>query len=314
MVKNIVFYNFFHIGDVWLSKGIIKAIMDQNPSKTFTYFIHAGGALYSDMPQLKIMYTKNNTISPLISDKFTTYAYLDDDTVAINTWIGSISNGYDESTTQIECVLEKIQQALKFQIERANMDGAELEFMPVALEQLLPTIPPLNIEKFHQWRVGRKCVLYHNYLPRSFQKFTIKNHDTVIMELAESNPDIDFVIASYSAVLASCGLPNVIYVGTILDCKESHTCENIVTLAHVALKCDFSINFEIGACMTYVNSSLFLSKVVVLAPSSYDDYHFHARLRTNFLVSDSEYEKRVRFIPINDRIVDSISEQIKTAA
>lgn len=88
-MKNIVFYNHFHNGDLHVSRSFIREIMAKiGSSCSFTYSHKNNSGLLSDLPKLKI---DSNLLSSLPVEK--TF-FRHNETVFLNTWYNSGQSKY----------------------------------------------------------------------------------------------------------------------------------------------------------------------------------------------------------------------------
>jgi hypothetical protein len=322
-VENIILYNHFHIGDVYLSYGLVKHIVKSNPGKNIVYVMPRGQALLSNIDGLK---TDSFSCSvPIIPhtilpykcyelSKDISYQKLDDTTVAINLWIGGIST---EKTRLIEANFTLMQEEFIKQLHKLNESyGANIQYLkPESWEELIPVLPTLCINKFENWQQSNKksSILYFNYEPKSFQDIGVKNHDDVLIALSDSFPDVNIFVPKASAHILSLNRNNIIDCSTQFDCEFDDKGFNLLKLAQIGESCRIVVTFDVGAAFLYANARLLTTNNIVIAANVSCNRYYNL-LRQNFKVSDETYSKHV--IPMesgcgfSERLVEFIKHQI----
>lgn len=267
MIKNILFYNLYHIGDTFFSQPIISEFCRLNNDYNISLLINYNWAIYKDIKNLNII---NNDIDDKYSDlnyshndfkpenliKYSDiyhtiinnisnndiYKIIDGDTLCINTWIGSWNHpnqlvSYDCSPININNKFREIIDQIN-NIYTLNLKYDREEKI------LLPILPKMTVE----FNKNKKSIFYYNYFPRSGQILPLDfNHHKIILEhLSNKFPDFNIYIPFKIDINCS----NVIYTNIV----ESPSCENVIQNAHIAMLCDIVISYDIGSCFYYCNS------------------------------------------------------------
>jgi hypothetical protein len=137
-------------------------------------------------------------------------------------------------------------------------------YTPLSPIEVLPKIPNTNIDLFLKWRKINKqpLLFYYNYLPKSSQHIpcmTEDEHMCVILHILTINPDYKILVPKYQGLH-----PRIISCETTFNCVETSTCENVYKLTKIQSLCDYSVHFDIGACMTYMNTDFFTRRNTIL--------------------------------------------------
>jgi hypothetical protein len=102
----IIFFNTYHIGDLYFTKEFIRAIVKNNPAHSFHMACSQFYSLYSDIDNLEVLKQHNDKNAPTESSDIdiTKRYYIKGDTLYINGAL-IINSGTAESPSKKICVL-----------------------------------------------------------------------------------------------------------------------------------------------------------------------------------------------------------------
>lgn len=120
MIDTIVFYNNFHNGDIFFSKGYVKNIIEQFPEISFYYSHKNDPKITRD---LNIGFMDMNNYSIPQSHKL----ILDKNRLFINTWIGNYIDGYLDCNWKslhimYEHIFKYLEELFNINIQRLNIN------------------------------------------------------------------------------------------------------------------------------------------------------------------------------------------------
>ena len=285
----IYLYNLFNNGDIFFNQPIIRNLCMNNPEHEFTMFCKNNSYILSDIPRL----TTHCTIANFKNRAYDLFFFIDENTIAINLWIGvlaAVPNITKTSLEKIECNLEEyvfaLQNVLSFIKDQYHivikMDNYNTTLFSIA-------IPPVSIREFEEWNLTRdnsnKLVFYYNFLPKSNQKVPVLDHDSLLKPLLTEYSSFTFLLPSISAELEEFikqnEIKNVIDCSKQFNCPETVTSETLSKFQKIAEKCDYSIHFDIGGCLMYCHNQCHLGKNKII----------------HFSVNDFFYERMIKNCP-----------------
>jgi hypothetical protein len=281
MIKKIIFFNNWHIGDHLFCKSFIEQFCELNKEFDISLIISYNSFLFCDiknlniiMPSINIQYTDNNFNGQLydpinniivnnnlyiyyknIIDNFgkkKNYHIYNDEIIFINVWIGAADN-FDFALS-IECDLSKYNDYFNNIINIINIinnDGLKIKLINNL--DMLPSIPYTNIDNFINYIAinKKKTIFYYNYYPNSGQSFTNINHEYNIQSLSIKYND--YIICC--AIKPEYNANNIIFIEQFGYNKDI-TCENVAKALYCAMNSDIVFSFDIGACFYYLNNLL----------------------------------------------------------
>jgi hypothetical protein len=162
-IKNIVFFNYAHKGDVFLSRAFVCEIMEtlKNFDINFSYTHYWGEYLLRDL-DCKFIKLEEVPEIHLKSKKELGENFVKDDTVYINTWIGK----YFDKSKQFyaECNLRSIYSLMYAEIYNFLSEIFSIDFKLKNIIQYFPTIDYscfniASIDEFLKNNKGRKVLL-----------------------------------------------------------------------------------------------------------------------------------------------------------
>lgn len=266
----IIFYNLAHLGDTYFSQPLISNFCFQNPNDNISVFVLYNWFIYSQIPNLKILYEKDNNenntyintpslyhtpFNILNNSKYITFLnfiksheydsfFIFDNILYINTWIGGNKHLF---LNDGECDIKILNNNFYNLIQLINKTyGFNLSYNNT---NIFPTIPSIDITSFLELRKNKKVIFYYNLLPKSCQSFPNINHDDIIAFLADYYKD--YIICT--AIDTNIKRENIICVSAfgynITPCAK-----NIGFCCHIAMKSNIIFSFDTGACFYYCNS------------------------------------------------------------
>lgn len=197
MIKKVVFFNFYHNGDLHVSRGLVREVARQCSQKGITceYFHQNNPDVLDDIPHVK--YTTNNHGRQKKSP-----SCVEDDTLYINTWYGANRDIFNGSGLSFDTLYRSFREAVK---------PLEIKFDQIDPIKMFPFISyeKFQIQHAREWlqsRQNRNKVFISNgkVLSGQFPNFPFS---PVIHKLARKYPSIDFLISNDEPNLPT--LPNV---------------------------------------------------------------------------------------------------------
>jgi hypothetical protein len=254
-----IFYHIGHIGDTFHTQRIIQNIIHCNPDKEILFYSPNNQFIQNDISNNILIKNEDSKHIIDILEKIhkTPYTLIVqmDNKILIQTGINKLINhGYGIKEMNPISYQEEI---IKY-IEDINKNCMiHLNYIPLSPLELLPKIPATNVDSFFQWRKvnTQPLLFYYNYLPKSSQHtscMTEEEHISVILHILSINPEYTVLVPKYDG-----SNPRIICCKSKFNCIESITCENVYKLTKIQSLCDYSVHFDIGACMTYMNSDFF---------------------------------------------------------
>lgn len=313
MIKKILLYNCFHLGDIFFSQPIVRQLCMFNPHIEFTLAIKYCSYLFCEIPNLKIIIIdKNDRLEQ--HHNASTYFVVDKGTIAINLWIFAIAQNSWDLCHFIEVSLPNMQKQFFSIIKKINREYDVRIYFPLFdLPSLLPVLPSrTDISRFQDWLTHSKykqTILYFNYRPMSGQKVPVDDHDSVILSLSSLFPENAIIVPKISDTLRlriNQDHENIIDAEHILDCIQIEpTCEHLCKLGKITLFCSYAIIFDIGACYFHVNNQFLQSKVNII----------HVSPTSNFFDKIKSHWKnlstgRMRLLEAENQ--DQVLEKLKT--
>jgi hypothetical protein len=280
------FYNYAHNGDHFLVQPIVRNLCLNNPDIDFTLYCNYNTYIYSNIPNLKIYIA---ALYPPPTD-CTFFRKVDDNTIAFNLWIGALLFGFyqkhvNSNTTlhDIECSMAEYMNIFRHLLEYVkNTYNISLNFEKYSEDKYLPIIPECNISLFHEWNKNRtntkKLIFYYNYQRRSGQILPFYEHDDFIINIAEQCPQYIFILPMFTQRLDDYvkskpeGDVNIINCEKMFNCIETISCENLCKIQKICNQCDYSIHYDIGPCLYYVNNETPTSKNIPIHVTAFPLY------------------------------------------
>jgi hypothetical protein len=261
-----IFYHIGHIGDTFHTQRIIQNIVHCNPDKEILFYSPNNQFIQNDISNNMLEKNEDtkhiiDTIEQIHKNPYTLVVKIDN-TVLIQTGINKLINhGYGVIEMNPISYQEEIIKYLEDMNKNCDFD---FNYVPLSPLELLPKIPATNIDSFSKWRKvnTQPLLFYYNYLPKSTQHTSCmseEEHMSVILHILSINPEYTVLVPKYDG-----SNPRIICCKSKFNCIESITCENVYKLTKIQQLCDYSVHFDIGACMTYMNRDFFTRRNTIL--------------------------------------------------
>jgi len=197
---------------------------------------------------------------PLINYRKVNFPIGDGEFMIINTCLMRLHRF--KEVTEMDPI--SFQEAYSIQLDEIRQTyGIDIKYNKLTTAELLPRIPDTNIDLFHKWKanIQEPVLFYLNYLPKSGQKIpctTDEDHERVILHIAAVNPNLIILVPKFTEKFRR--KKNIISCEELFDYKESKSCENLYKMNKILCQCEYSVHYDIGASMTYMNTDFFLAK------------------------------------------------------
>jgi hypothetical protein len=275
----IVFYNNWHVGDIFFAQPFIKNVVDHNGGKfDYYFFCHYSDFIYTGIiPTIKNI-NYENEFSEIVKNiknhnyNYENYVYLENQNILlINTWIASMNYHWNKKQSVLdnykdylkECDLISYIKAYEVTLSLIWQNlNIKIEYCS-DIELSYPVLPDLNIDYFNDFKEknkDRKLVFLNNYRPASGQRTSIQ-HSNEFIDL------IDFLLKKESVVL----LPendnevlnyklnnNMVDLYFMLDefpIEKNQISSSLYYCSKIGNECDISISFDVGRSFLYVNKT-----------------------------------------------------------
>jgi hypothetical protein len=224
MINKVVFFNFYHNGDIHISRGFIRKISEICESRGISCEYYHGNdpSLLADIPYVK--HTCNNYG---LVDTYKSASI--EDTLFINTWYLADPENFEKYSSTFDNLYYTFRDSVKF------LD-IDLETIPAI--DLFPSIDftYFKTSKAKEWIDGhtKKRVFVSNGYALSGQSvnFSFAN---IINRLARENTNIDFLMTNHELGIAQ--LPNLHLTSNIIQNNGCDLNEN----SYIAENCDLII-------------------------------------------------------------------------
>lgn len=245
-MRKIVFFNTYHIGDVYWMRGFVKNIVENNTDVEFSYWVPQGHAFFKD---ININFASQFNFSTFIPNNLRIITQQDEYTF-VNTWVKSFweDPGYNNHPVQ-ECNIYD-----KYEIFKKICNNLNLNFT-LKVEDIIPRLPDTDISYFLKWHEQTQQyqkIFYFNYLGKSGQATSISTmpeHDFVINSLSQTYKNSFIIVPGET----NCNNTNVINCEKHFNIHLNPTCENVIQLHKIANYCNFVFYSSVGACFVLTN-------------------------------------------------------------
>ena len=270
--ENVIYilYHIGHIGDTFETHKIIENIIKCNPDKKMLFYVPNNFFIYSKISDKLLFKTEENQnlikeINMSYQHPYNMIAKNNKDIVLIELNMMKFSNNL---IPIIEMNPESYQKGIVSYFDKLRINNViDLNYTVLENKDLIPEIPQTNIDHFLKWKktVSNPLLFYYNYFPKSGQKLACMSdydHEQVIIHISKVNPNYIILVPKYTE-----GIKNnksVVSCEELFDCKESLSCENLYKQLKIQEYCNYSVVFNIGACMTYMNTNVFSKKNTIL--------------------------------------------------
>lgn len=231
-VENIVFFNHFHNGDIHVSRGFLKFIIEKYPQYKYFYTHKNASNLTKD---LDITFLPDDIkTNSHIQEELMSYVKVDN-TIYINTWYCSGHRKFFR-----ECTFISLYNLFEFYFnEIFGFDIKEYDE-----ELFLPTIDftkcyTENVDKFFE-SINKPCVLISNGNTLSGQSHNF-DFNPLVIQLVSAFPEYIFLLTNKMG--EEIKNENVFYTQDIIKSSENDLNEN----AYISTKCSLVIGRDSGA-------------------------------------------------------------------
>jgi hypothetical protein len=183
MVNRVIFYNYFHNGDLHVSRGLVKEVVRQCKLKNISchYYHNYSPEILSDIPCTFSQEQFCNGFTP---------THIKDDTLYLNTWYGSNQNVFNGHGLTFDTLYLSFKEAVKC---------LPIDFDSIAAINMFPNIDydKYFITPVKNWVTNnnRRKVFISNGLPLSGQSSEFEFHN-IINRLSDNYPNIDFLVSN----------------------------------------------------------------------------------------------------------------------
>lgn len=259
MPKRIVFFNYFHNGDIHLSRGFVRQIMTKihsiDPTVEFAYGHKMAADLLVDIPNLKY----DSGALGIINNEHVNL-HKSGDTTYINTWYGQQHFKYmNRYAVSIDTLYAALDDSCKATY------GFSLSDISTDLSTFFPVIDysKFNIAPVQSWLSNHpgKKILVENGPALSGQADNFPM-GSVITQLATKYPDKCFILTSQDNIR----LPNVFYSDHI---TRRHGRTDLNEISFISTHCDMIIGRASGVwSFTLTQENLFKRNIKYLCFSN----------------------------------------------
>jgi hypothetical protein len=279
MIKNIIFYNHAHNGDIFLSKGYVSHIIKNLPNINFAYAHEKSDKVLRD---LKIGHINVHGVAEM----YEKYSLLDE-TLYINTWVGNYLHYGDCNWKTLHLMYSDIINFIN------NYIDYKIELM--TLEQYCPTIDfsfydiPKNFDLDFE-----ETIIFSNGPVLSGQS-NIINMDQIINEILNVFPNRKIILTHHSNIQND----RIIYSSSIIQSNDTDLNE----IAWLSTKCKYIIGRQSGPFIFMqipenINDSR--KKIICFGINETTDWLYKINIKANYNM----------FIETNCEIVETIIEAL----
>lgn len=281
-MKNILFYNLWHNGDVFSGRGYIKHIIDSLPSVKFGYYHKNNKKIVADLVRMQFTpELKKWEIEALNFRKI----YETESTIYINTWVGTyFHQNIDRMQDYPEVIVNlpneghgnylSLHKMYQFIVGYLNdKHNANIDFIDAPMHY----VPQVNWKYYDVKRVDefvnstrQAKHLICNGIARSLQT-SVGSMQEVISVLAKQHPNDVFICTEKF----DSSFTNIVFTDDIVKLDN-----DINEIAYLSTYCDTIIGKNSGPFMfTHVAENIFNERVTFLAfsHSPTDCYPYHMK-------------------------------------
>jgi hypothetical protein len=256
-MKKVVFYNFFHNGDIHVSRGIVKQIINKvhqlDPSIEFVYSHKNDPTLLADIANLGYDREALNHVNPHDG------VVVRGDTAYINTWYDQQHQKYARQwgVLTIDTLYIILNEACK------QLWGFTL---PQCSEHLVDFFPSIDYSKFYienaklwvEQQAGKK-VLVENGQALSKQAHNF-DMTSIVVKLAYMHPEITFILSQKEDVLSPL---NAVYTTDVI---QKPVGSDLNEISYLSTHCDMIIGRSSGVfSFSMVKENMFERDIKLLS-------------------------------------------------
>lgn len=239
--NNVIFYNYFHSGDIHVSRTFVKWISQNIQANNYFYWHNNSTRILLDQPKIK------HRIPPYEQNK-DKGIFIDGNNLFINTWYYSLQGKYYTG-----CNINSLYDYFKNEI---SVTGLEI------IDDKYNFIPEIDFsyydingidEKMKEFE-GRKKVYFVNVNAMSGQSDNRIPMNQILKYLAQKYQDFVFFVTNKVDVISD----NIVYIEDLLQ----HKWENLNELAYVSTFCDIIIGRYSGPhSFAYMKDNFYKNKL-----------------------------------------------------
>jgi len=220
MIKKVVFFNFYHNGDLHVSRGLVKAVAERCAERKIPceYYHDCSPSVLSDIPNVEHTTNAQGMYK-------TSASHVKNNVLFINTWYGADQDIFNGSGVSFDTLYRSFKKAVK---------PLEIDFDNIRPITMFPSIDYSKFKIGHarEWvaeRDGRKKVFISNgdVLSGQFPNFKFRG---IITKLAKHRQDLDILVSNHEPGLGK--LPNVFITSDIIQKNGVDLNENSYLAAH----------------------------------------------------------------------------------
>lgn len=235
MLENLLFYNHFGFGDLFVSRELVKYTIANVPAKKYLYAHKHSKRILLDLPVEQVpLNMKLDCRAPYLHEGGTKL-------LALNTWY-AVSPTFNFWRCSLNCLVDLFQKHYETHGVRASLPS---------IEKLVPKIDfnfynTAAIDIFLSKLIFKKKVFICNGQTMSGQtRGSLTDFMAALQPVIDKNPDIAFFFTNDWPL----ELPNIFYTKNIIGLQDNDLCEN----GYLSTKCDVIIGRGSG---TYTYSYL----------------------------------------------------------
>lgn len=268
MLDKIIFYNFWHCGDIHVSRSLVKFVSDNIPAKEYYYYHPNNSKLIKDNP--KVVHIKEN-----LPENFKWKGWFKENEILYcNTWY----NAYNQQEFQgctIQTLFKIFKRGLKETIDY-DLPGEPIDYLPEIKYEYYPIE---NIIKFlnenNHVNTGKVLISNCDVLSGQFHNF---DFNPIIHYLSEKFKDIIFIITNRNG--QNVIKDNVYYAGDITKTE----CD-LNEISYLSTFCDILIGRNSGPhtfCFTKEN---LMNKDKIFVCFSHEEFGIIGLAKAAFICS-----------------------------
>jgi hypothetical protein len=205
MFKEIHFYNCGHNGDIHLSRGIVKNIIEHYPDATCYYHHDFGPKILQDMP---IIYCPD-------SINYEDIVTIIDDKLFINTWVGKVLPNNKQLCSTWGCNCEAIKELLNHILTVVKKDKFLANEFDVIPSIDFTKFDVSNIDKFLKNNFNKKILICNgDCWAGQCVNFSFEEY---IIDLSIKYENIDFILTHKKNIIKN----NIFYTDDIIKNDKS---------------------------------------------------------------------------------------------
>lgn len=279
MQNTIKFYNHFHNGDIFVSRGFITDIIKKLPDFNFEYHHKNAKKTTDDFITYGEKLNGYNSLVRFVPGE---------NELAINTWIGAYNDYWNKEPPHFwegginyvvlhrmwKYIVSVINDHFKTDIELSDCIESYIPEIDYGLAQLEP------IKQHLSGREGQKRILFSNGVPMSGQSF-IDDMGAFINQFAQENPDVQFYVTKRIFT----DRPNIL-------CTDDFNINgsDLIEISYLSKYCDLVVGKNSGPfiyCLTRENMMDPTKKFLSFNHVRHDSLDWGVNIKCDFAMSET---------------------------